>query len=142
MTEHGLTDRMHDLGDRARNRATQARLEKLDRDNDRLRTEVSVLRDDLQEERSTVKEALAALKKQREPATVTISRRPRILRTIVVAGGAYVLGTRDGRERYEQIRKKARSLAGTVRTRIQQRRNPFESTTPSETSSIEGAVER
>ena len=99
MAELRLTNRMNKLGDRASEKVVHARLEKLDRDNDRLRTQVDVLREDLHEERSALKEALGALKKHEQPITVKTSRRPHLLRSVVIAGVAYVLGTRDGRER-------------------------------------------
>ena len=129
MAELRLTNRMNKLGDRARDKVVHARLEKLDRDNDRLRTQVDVLREDLHEERSALKEALGALKKHEQPITVKTSRRPHLLRSVVIAGVAYVLGTRDGRERYEQIRQRAKTLVDSARSRVQDGRDPW-STTP------------
>jgi hypothetical protein len=41
-------------------------------------------------------------------------RKPRILRTAAIAATAYVLGTRAGRERYEQFIERARSLRNTL----------------------------
>ena len=129
MAELRLTNRMNKLGDRASEKVVHARLEKLDRDNDRLRTQVDVLREDLHEERSALKEALGALKKHEQPITVKTSRRPHLLRSVAIAGVAYVLGTRDGRERYEQIRQRAKTLVDNARSRVQDGRDPW-STTP------------
>ena len=78
------------------------RLEKLSRQNDELRGEVDELRHDLDEERDRSKETLVALSKSR--------RRPGRFKWIVLAGGAYVLGAKAGRARYEQIREWARSV--------------------------------
>lgn len=119
MKTHGIADRMSDLGDRTRERIMHSRVEKLDRENERLRTEVGLLRDDLGEERGALKEALKVLEAPK--VTVKESRRPHLLRATVIAGTAYVLGTRDGRERYEQIVKKARSLSQSAKTRLQER---------------------
>jgi hypothetical protein len=113
MTKNGITERVSHLGDRARERMTHARLEKLDRDNDRLRGEVSLLRDDLHEERDALREALKALGEDR--VTVRSSRRPHVVRTLLVAGTAYVLGTKAGRERYEWIVGRVRAMRDTMR---------------------------
>jgi len=114
--KQGIADRMSDLGDRTRERLMHSRMEKLDRENERLRTEVGLLRDDLGEERGALKEALKVLEAPK--VTVKGSRKPHLLRAMVIAGLAYVLGTRDGRERYEQIVKKARSLSERAKGRL------------------------
>jgi hypothetical protein len=114
MTKNGITERVSHLGGRARERMTHARLEKLDRDNDRLRGEVSLLRDDLQEERDALREALKSLGDDRV-VTVRSSRRPHVVRTLVVAGTAYVLGTRAGRERYDWIVGRIRAMRESMR---------------------------
>lgn len=108
MKNRGIADRVADLGDRARERVVHSRMERLDRDNERLRTEVSLLRGDLDEERSSLKDALKGLEARK--VKVKKSRRPHLIRTLLIAGGAYVLGTRDGHERYDQIVQKGRSL--------------------------------
>ena len=79
------------------------RLEKLSQQNDDLRDEVDTLRHDLDEERDRSKETLVALSKSR--------RRPGRLKWLVLAGGAYVMGAKAGRARYDQIREWARSIA-------------------------------
>ncbi len=107
MKSHGIAERATDLSDRARERTMHTRMEKLDRDNDRLRTEVDLLRDDLDEERGLLKETLKGLK---APKVTVKARRPHLIRALLIAGAAYVLGTRDGRERYDQIVKTARSI--------------------------------
>jgi small-conductance mechanosensitive channel len=71
--------------------------ERLETTNQALRTENRALRDQLARERSTAEMALAG----------TAPRKHRIRRTLAVviaAGGAYVAGTKAGRERYEQMR--------------------------------------
>lgn len=105
-----MADKVSDLGDRAKERMMESRLDKFDRENDRLKSEVRLLREDLQEERGSLEQALDALNKRNEPVTVKTPRRARMLRTVVIGGGAYLLGTRAGRERYDQIVEKVRSL--------------------------------
>ncbi|HEY7668730.1 MAG TPA: hypothetical protein VIE12_11495 [Actinomycetota bacterium] len=116
MNKRGITDRMNDLGDRAKERMTHARMEKLDRDNERLRGELAALRDDLEQERGTLKDALRSLGDERQ-APPRRSRRPRVVRAVVIAAGAYVLGTRAGRERYDQIVARMRSIREGLRDR-------------------------
>jgi hypothetical protein len=133
MKSNGMADRVSDLGSRARERIVHSRMEKLDRENERLRTEVTILRDDLDEERGSLKDALKGLEAH-QPA-VREDRKPHVLRTLLIAGGAYVLGTRAGRERYEQIAQKARSLSSDIRRRVTERDDPGW-----ETSGSEGAA--
>jgi hypothetical protein len=113
MRMNGITDRMESLGGRARERMTRTKMDRLDRDNDRLRSQIAVLREDLHAERDELKEALEALNK-RSTAPVKRRRKPRILRTAAIAAGAYVLGTRAGRERYEQLVERVRSIRGSL----------------------------
>ena len=111
--DHGIANRLTDLGDRGRERLMHSRMAKLNHDNERLRTEVGLLRDDLNAERSSLKDALKGLEARK--ITVKERRRPHFIRALMIAGGAYVLGTRDGRERYNQIVQKARSLTDTAK---------------------------
>jgi hypothetical protein len=104
----GLTDRM-------RSRMTEARLGNLDRDNVRLRGEISVLRSELDHERSE-REELRGLLRAR-PKTVKVRGRRPLLRVVVIGAGAYVLGARAGRERYEEILGWARSLRDRMQGR-------------------------
>jgi DNA-binding MarR family transcriptional regulator len=110
-----LTTRMSDLGDRAKDRMTENRLDKLDRENDRLKHEVRLLRDDLQEERSALQRALDALSRDEHVTVETKApkRRGRLL-SLVAIGGAYLLGAKAGRERYDQVVDKAKSLKSSV----------------------------
>ena len=47
MSSHGITDSVDRIGERAKDHRTASRMEKLDRDNERLRLQVQLLRDDL-----------------------------------------------------------------------------------------------
>lgn len=77
------------------------RVEKLAKENDELREAVDELREDLDEAHGRSRETLAALTK---------TRRPGRMKWLLLAGGAYVLGAKAGRARYEQIRGWARSV--------------------------------
>jgi DNA-binding MarR family transcriptional regulator len=114
-----MAERMGDLGDRARERMNETRLNKMDRENDRLKHEVRLLRDDLHEERGSLTRALDALARNEHVTVETTSpkRRGRIVRTLVIGGGAYVLGTRAGRERYDQIVAKLSAIKTSVQDR-------------------------
>jgi septal ring factor EnvC (AmiA/AmiB activator) len=130
-----MTERVSDLGDRARERITESRLDKFDRENDRLKHEVRMLREDLREERGSLERALDALKRDEHVTvhTKTPKRRGRLLRTIVIGGGAYVLGTRAGRERYDQIVEKVRSLSASARERATGESRSWEPSAPGAT---------
>jgi len=92
---------MERLGDRVRERRSSRRIENLDEENHRLRTELGSMRSLLDHERADRNEILDALKGQ--PRTVVKEKRGGLFRVIIIGGGAYVLGSRAGRERYEQI---------------------------------------
>lgn len=98
---HTMTDRLGDVGDRLRERRSNSKVEHLDRENDRLRVELRSARSLLDQERSDRDEILDALKGR--PKTVVKKKRGGLIRMVVIGGGAYVLGTRAGRARYEQI---------------------------------------
>jgi outer membrane murein-binding lipoprotein Lpp len=89
------------LVDRARERRTASKLASLDAENDRLETEVRTLREQLDAERDELRQALKAVPSKTK---VKVKRRGGVVRTVVFAGTAYVLGAKAGRERYEQIR--------------------------------------
>ena len=77
------------------------RIEKLSRENDSLRGEVDELRHDLDETRDRSADTIKSLARVRRPGR---------MKWLVLAGGAYVLGAKAGRARYEQIRDWARSI--------------------------------
>jgi len=89
------------LVDRARERRTTSKLASLDAENDRLETEVRTLREQLDAERDELRQALKAVPSKTK---VKVKRRGGIVRTVVFAGTAYVLGAKAGRERYEQMK--------------------------------------
>lgn len=120
-----VADRVTDVTDRVQTRRLQTKRESLDRDNERLRIELRTMRDELERERSARDELLDALTKNDRPiktghleakdVTVKTKRRGGLLRLLIIGGGAYVLGTRAGHERYEQLRSWASSMKDRMR---------------------------
>jgi hypothetical protein len=92
---------MHEAKSMVKGRLMDRRIDKLTKENDKLREAVGELREDLDQAQGRSKETLAALSK---------TRRPGRLKWLVLAGGAYVLGAKAGRARYDQLREWARSV--------------------------------
>ena len=92
-----------EMTDRVRERRMEGRVDDLDRENLKLKTEVRELRGELDHERSMLEDALQGLRERPTPTVVKKKRRGGLIRTAVIGGGAYLLGTRAGRERYDQI---------------------------------------
>jgi hypothetical protein len=86
---------MREAGSMLKERWLDRRVEKLSHENDKLREELDELRHDFDTEHDRAKETLDALSK---------ARRPGRMKWLVLAGGAYVMGTKAGRARYEQMR--------------------------------------
>jgi hypothetical protein len=81
-----------------------SKLDSLDRDNDRLQAENRVLRSELERTRDVragVNDAIDEATKSSRPRKHRVRR---LLALSAAAGGAYVLGAKAGRERYEQIK--------------------------------------
>jgi hypothetical protein len=112
-----MASMMEGMTGKMRDRARMAKFEKLDRDNERLRDEVSTLRSRLDREREEHEGLLDAMKKR---PVVKQRRRGGLMRWLVIGGGAYVLGARAGRERYEQIMSKAGELRERVMGQVQE----------------------
>lgn len=100
---HRTTDRITDVAERIRDRRAAARLENTEHENDVLRTELRALRADASRQRAEREELMDVLKDGGAVRTNGKSRRGGMLRLLIIGGGAYVLGTRAGRERYDQI---------------------------------------
>jgi hypothetical protein len=103
------------LGDRTgrmRERLLSARLGNLDRQNERLRNEVSVLHSQLDHEREEHEELRDALRAK--PKEVKV-RKSGFVRVVLIGGGAYLLGAHAGRERYDEVLRWARSTRDRLR---------------------------
>ncbi|MGE5226761.1 MAG: hypothetical protein ACM3OO_07780 [Planctomycetaceae bacterium] len=88
---------------RARERMMDTRLDRTDRENERLRTQAAMLREELGRERATEADLRETLRASAKGRTVKVRRGNGRLRMLLVVAGAYVLGAKAGRERYEQI---------------------------------------
>jgi hypothetical protein len=102
------------LGDRTgrmRERFMSAKLGNLDRQNDRLRNEVSVLHSRLDHEREEHEELRDALRSKPEVKV----RKTGLVRVLLIGGGAYLLGAHAGRERYDEVVRWGRSLPDRMR---------------------------
>jgi hypothetical protein len=99
------------MSSRVRSMRDAKRVDRLDEENDRLRTELRMTRSQLDRERERQHDVLDALNRASERKTkVTAKLRGGLLRLVIVGGAAYVFGSKAGRERYEQIRAWASSM--------------------------------
>lgn len=103
-----MRDSTQTMTGRVKERWGAARINSLDRQNMRLRDEVSHLKTRLEDERSETEDLKDALRSS--PKVVKVKKRGGFLRVVVIGGAAYVLGTRAGRERYDQLVDWARSM--------------------------------
>jgi hypothetical protein len=101
---------IHEMTDRLRDRRMQSRVSSLDRQNIRLRDEIAHLRTNLDGERTQREDLKEALR--RKPTIV--KKRGGLLRLVIVGGTAYLVGTRDGRERYDHIVAWVRSVKAKI----------------------------
>ncbi len=98
-----MSGMLQDVRERARDRVVAARLTSMDRENEKLRTEASMLRAQLQRERDDEADLRDALRASAKGRTVKVRKGSGPLRMLVLAGGAYLLGAKAGRERYDDI---------------------------------------
>jgi hypothetical protein len=109
-----------DRGGAARELLHRKRLEgKIDDarvENERLRAENHVLREEGRHERGEMQQLVAAMGRDGERRP--LGRTRRFVALAAAAGGAYVLGARAGRERYEQILRRWRRLRAQSRRSI------------------------
>ncbi len=97
-----LKDRATALTESAKQRLAERHAEALERENDRLKVENSSLREQTDQDRDRIERILDSLD---DVTTAPKRHRLRRLMTLsIAAGGAYVMGAKAGRERYEQIR--------------------------------------
>jgi hypothetical protein len=103
-----MRDSMQTMSSRVKGRWDASRVNSLDRQNMRLRDEVSHLKTRLEDERTETEDLKDALRSS--PKVVKVKKRTGLFRVLVIGGAAYVLGTRAGRERYDQLVEWARSM--------------------------------
>ena len=97
-----LKDRASSITESAKQRLAERHAESLERENERLKMENSTLREQSDLERERLERILGSLE---DVAAKPKKHRIRRLMTLsVAAGGAYMMGAKAGRERYEQIK--------------------------------------
>ena len=97
-----LKDRASAFTDSARQRLAERHAESLERENERLKMENSTLREQTDRDRDRMERILDSFEDVTAPPKKHRIRRLMTLSS--AAGGAYVMGAKAGRERYEQIR--------------------------------------
>lgn len=119
-----ITERMSNMRDQLHQRRLEGKRDDAEQENQRLKIESRMLRDELEEDRSELSKLLSALEDGRLSASPSRHRLRRLMSLTLAAGGAYLLGARAGRERYEEIRARCndwmrtgRSTAANVRSR-------------------------
>jgi G3E family GTPase len=98
-----LKDRATVLTESAKHRLAERHAEHLERENDRLKVENATLRTQTDREDEKIEKILDSLR-----STTAGPKRHRIRRLAtlsIAAGGAYMMGAKAGRERYEQIKR-------------------------------------
>jgi hypothetical protein len=96
-----VKDKAGVVGQMARSKVREARLEGVQERNERLKMKNDLLRDELSQERAERERIVDALEHMGGPKRHRI--RGLFLLT-AAAGGAYVMGSKAGRERYDQLR--------------------------------------
>ena len=100
----GTRMKMSQMSDRWQSTRNAKRVDRLDEENNHLRTELRMTRSELEREREREQSVLDALNRASERKTkVTAKPRGGLMRLIVVGGAAYIFGTKAGRARYDQI---------------------------------------
>jgi len=115
------------VSDRWRAMRSAKRLEHLDGENDRLRTQLRMTRSQLDRERDRQQDVLDALKRAFERKTEIVAKpRGDVLRLVVVGGAAYLFGSKAGRKRYEKVR----AWTSSVRDRLKGVRDAVDMSSP------------
>jgi len=114
-----MSTTMQRMADRARQRVLASRLDGMDRENDKLRAELKLVRQQLDHERTEQDELRDTLRESVRTKPVKIKRRSRPIRLLLVGGGAYIFGTRAGREQYDRIAAWARTQREHLRNKAE-----------------------
>jgi G3E family GTPase len=97
-----LKDRASVITDSAKHRLAERHTDHLERENDRLKVENATLRSQTEREADQIERLLDSLESSNSGPKK--HRLRRLMTLTVAAGGAYVMGAKAGRERYEQIK--------------------------------------
>jgi hypothetical protein len=116
-----IADRMGHMRDQMHGRRIEGKLDNSQQENLRLKTEARALHDQLRDDRSDLSKVLSAI--ERSNARPPRHRLRRFVTLAAAAGGAYVMGAKAGRQRYDDIRDGWRRMARNGRSRVQDMRN-------------------
>jgi len=97
-----LGTKVRSIGSDMKDRVQDARIDNLSRENDELKVENEVLREEIDGDRKTRDRMMSFL--DRLDVEARPKRRIGLFRLLVIGGAAYVLGAKAGRQRYDQIR--------------------------------------
>lgn len=97
-----LKERASALTESAKHRLAEKHTESLERENDRLKVENSTLRGESDRDRDRIERILDSL--EADSSSPKKHRLRRLATLSMAAGGAYVMGAKAGRERYDQLR--------------------------------------
>ena len=98
----GLGTKVRSMSADVKDKVKDARMDNLARENDELKMENDLLRDELDGDRKTRDRMMSLL--DRLDVEARPKRRIGLFRLVVIGGAAYVLGTKAGRQRYDQLR--------------------------------------
>ena len=103
-----IQERMRSMKDEAVTARLSSGLHKAERDRDRLEAENDVLRarvSDAEDERSRLLDSVEAMSKRTGAARPKRHRLRGAIMLVSAAGSAYVMGSKAGRERYDELRR-------------------------------------
>lgn len=101
-----LKDRTVALAESVRNRRAEDRNDRMEQDLDHLRVENEALRDEVHRDQERLMKLLGSIERQTAGRGSKPHRIRRFVTLTAAAGGAYIVGAKAGRERYEQIRQR------------------------------------
>lgn len=96
-----IIDQMGRMKDRIRRDRSERKMEDIRRENLRLKAEAHILQGELEHDRGDVARLLSAIERTTAAKTYRFAR---IVSLVGAATGAYVMGAKAGRQRYEDIR--------------------------------------
>jgi G3E family GTPase len=116
----GIKDRAMALTEGAKNRRIEDHNDRIERDNDRLRIENQALKGEMDRDRDRLSTLLDSLESTSTPAGSKSHRLRGLFTLTAAAAGAYVMGAKAGRERYEQIRDRWSQMRDRQMSRVRE----------------------